>query len=88
MNGNNYVSEKEVDTSRWPSAFKLTAKDDEGNTTEHYDHACLLQQAQYDWDDNKFYLAFGTVSEQDIKNAEFEAQLEYIAMMADIDIDE
>lgn len=88
MNGNNYVSESEVDTSKWPSVFRLTAKDREGNITEEMEHAKLLQQESYEWDGGRFYLAFAPVSEQEIRNAEFQANLEYLAMMADIDMDQ
>ena len=87
MNGSNYVSETKVDTEAWPEVFKLTAKDEEGNITEQLDYAKLLQQEQYTWDNNKFYLAFAPVSEQELKNADFQAQLEYLAMMTDVDID-
>lgn len=88
MNGTNYVSETEVDTENWPKVFKLTVKDEGGNITEQFYHARLLQQVQYDWDGDKWYLAFAQISEQEIKNAEFQANIEYLAMMADIDMDE
>ena len=88
LNGTNYVSKDEVDVSGLPKVFKLTVKDSDGNITEEYEHAKLLQQVQYAWDDNKFYLAFAPVSEQEIMNAEFKANIEYLAMMADVDIDE
>lgn len=87
LNGTNYVSRDEVDVSGLPKVFKLTAKDSDGNTAEEIEHARLLQQAQYAWDGNKFYLAFAPVSEQEIKNAEFQSNLEYMAMMMDLDID-
>lgn len=86
LNGTNYVSETQIDTANWPEVFKLTAKDKEGKVTEEFAYAKLLQQVQYDWDGGKFYLAFAPISEQEIKNAEFQAQLEYMAMMTDIDI--
>ena len=86
-NGTNYVSIDEVDVSELPLSFKFTAKDNDGNVTEEYEHAKLLQQVQYEWDDNKWYLAFAPISEQEIKNAEFQSNLEYLAMMVDIDID-
>jgi hypothetical protein len=88
MNGTNYVSEAKVDTTAWPPTFKLTAKDEKGTVTEAVEHAKLLQQVQYEWDGGKWYLAFSEVSEQEIKNAEFQANIEYLAMMADIDMDE
>lgn len=86
LNGSNYVSKTEVDVSNLPPVFKFTAKDSEGNTTEEFEHAKLLQQVQYAWDDNKFYLAFAPVSEQEIKNDEFQSNLQYLAMMADLEL--
>lgn len=88
MNGTNYVSETAVDHENWPAIFALTVKDEMGNITELLDHAKLIQQEQYEWGSGKWYLAFGEVSEQEIKNAEFQANIEYLAMMADIDMDE
>ena len=87
LNGTNYVSKDEVDASGLPKVFKLTVKDSDGNTVEEFEHAKLLQQVQYAWDNNKFYLAFAPVSEQEIKNNEFKSNLQYLAMMADVDID-
>lgn len=87
LNGTNYVSKDEVGVSDLPKVFKLTVKDSDGNTAEEFEHAKLLQQVQYAWDDNKWYLAFAPVSEQEIKNAEFQSNLEYMAMMMDLDID-
>ena len=86
-NGTNYVSIDEVDVSGLSKVFKLTVRDSDDNITEEFEHAKLLQQVQYAWDDNKFYLAFAPVSEQEIKNAEFQSNLEYMAMMMDLDID-
>ena len=87
LNGSNYVSKTEVDVSSLPPVFKLTAKDSKGNITEEFEHAKLLHQVQYAWDDNKWYLAFAPVGEQEIKNNEFKSNLQYLAMMADVDID-
>lgn len=86
MNGNNYVSENEVDLSGLRGVFKLTAKNSRGEVTEEIENAKLLQQEQYAWDDNKFYLAFAPVSEQEIKNDEFQSNLQYLAMMADLEL--
>lgn len=87
MNGTNYVSEEHVDTSAWPPTFKLTATDEDGNVTEQYEHAKLLQQETYAWDRGKYYLAFAGVSAQEIANAQLQSKIEYLAMMADIDLD-
>ena len=87
MNGTNYVSESEVDTSSWPSVFKLIATDNEGNITETIEHCKLIQQVSYEWDKGKYYLAFAAVSQQEIANAQLQSQIEYLAMMADVDLD-
>ena len=76
QNGNNYVSENEVDTSSWPSIFELTVKDGDGNITEHIENAKLLQQVSYDWDGGKFYLAFAPVSEQELLKSQLAAMEE------------
>lgn len=86
INGTNYVSKTEVDVSGLPKVFKLTVKDSEGNTTEEFEHAKLLQQVQYAWDDNKYYLAFAPVSEQEVMNDEFRSNLDYLAMCADVSL--
>lgn len=88
LNGTNYVSKDEVNVSGLPKVFKLMVKDSEGNVVEEFEHAKLLQQVQYAWDDNKFYLAFVPVSEQEILNAKMQSNIEYLAMMADVDIDQ
>ena len=87
VNGTNYVSDSKVDTTAWPPTFKLTAKDEEGTVTEAIDHAKLIQQEQYAWDNNRWYLAFAPVSAQEIENARLQSQLDYLALMADIDLD-
>ncbi len=87
MNGTNYVSESEVDTSKWPETFAMTATDEDGNVTEQHDHARLVQQVPYDWDEGKYYLAFAIIPAEEIIQAKMQSQLEYLAMMTDVDID-
>ena len=88
MNGTNYVSDSYVDTSDWPPIFSLTAMDEDGNVTEQIAHAKLIQQETYTWDEGKYYLAFAPVSQQEIANAELQSQIEYMAMMLDVDLEE
>ena len=88
MNGTNYVSDSYVDTSDWPPIFSLTATDEDGNVTESIAHAKLIQQETYTWDEGKYYLAFAPVSQQEIANAELQSQIEYMAMMLDVDLEE
>lgn len=87
LNGTNYVSETEVDTIPWPPMFSFEATDNDGNVTEQYTHAKLIQQVSYEWDGGKWYLAFAPVSLQEIENAKLQSQIEYMAMMTDVDLD-
>ena len=86
MNGNNYVSDSEIDTSGWSSVFKLTAKDGEGNVTEAIENAKLVQQHK-SWIDGKYYLAFAAVNPQEVQLSNIQSNLSYIAMMTDVEID-
>ena len=42
---------------------------------------------KYDWDGGKYYLAFGIVSELELEQKEQNANIQYVAMMAGVDID-
>lgn len=87
MNGNNYVSENEVDLSGWRGIFKLTAKNGQGEVTEEIENAKLLQQVQYAWDGGKYYLTFCAVPKIELDQSTQDSKIEYIAMMADIDME-
>ena len=87
MNGNNYVSKSKVNVTGWPEVFKLTATNSKGEVTEQIETAKLLQQVKYDWDGGKYYLAFGIVSELELEQKEQNANIQYVAMMAGVDID-
>jgi hypothetical protein len=87
MNGNNYVSKTKVNLSSLPSVFALTATDESGNVTESIENAKLVQQVKYDWDNGNYYLAFGSVSQLDLDQKTQNSKIEYIAMMADVDLE-
>lgn len=86
VNGNNYVSSSKVDTESLPDVFKLEVKDNEGKVTEVIDSARLLQQVQYT-EGGDYYLAFSKVSKQELLNDKLQSNIEYLAMMANVDID-
>ena len=44
----------------------MPRQDGIGIDVRQHDHAKLIQQESYDWDGGKFYLAFGTVSDQEL----------------------
>ena len=86
LNGNNYVSEIEIDFSNFPKMFSLTAIDENANVIERMSHAKLLQQVKYDWDKG-YYLAFAEISQYELDQSTQNARIEYITMMSDIDME-
>lgn len=87
-NGTNFVSDTQLDTLDWPEIFSLYIKDEEtGHIVERYEYARIQQQVQYSWDNDRWYIAFAPVSDQEVKAIQFKANLEYLAMMSDVDID-
>lgn len=86
VNGNNYVSNSKVDTESLPDVFKLEVKDSKDKITEVIDNARLLQQVQYT-EGGEYYLAFSKVSKQELLNDKLQSNIEYLAMMANVDID-
>lgn len=86
VNGNNYVSNSKVGTESLPDVFKLEVKDSKDKITEVIDNARLLQQVQYT-EGGEYYLAFSKVSKQELLNDKLQSNIEYLAMMADVDID-
>ena len=87
-NGNNYVSKTKVDTTNWPSIFRFEVIDNNSNIVEHYDYAKLVQQVSYEWDANdNYYLLFAKLSQYEIANERLQSEIEYIAMMSEVDLD-
>lgn len=86
INGNNYVSNSKVDTESLPDVFKLEVKDSKDKITEVIDNARLLQQVQYT-EGGEHYLAFSKVSKKELLNDKLQSNIEYLAMMANVDID-
>ena len=94
LNGNNYVASGKIDTSDWPPVFAFdangTVPDQETGAdipySEHYDHAKLIQHVTYPWDEGKWYLCFAPVSAQEFAVLQQQGQIEYIAMMTDVEL--
>lgn len=86
VNGNNYVSNSKVDTESLPDVFKLEVKDSKDKITEVIDNARLLQQVQYT-EGGEYYLSFSKVSKQELLNDKLQSNIEYLAMMVNVDID-
>lgn len=82
LNATTYVLQEEIENI--PSIFHLKVMDGE-EIIEEKERAYVT--AHYKSDEG-WYLCFGEVNEQEYIQAKQQSQIDYLAMMADIDFDE
>lgn len=85
LNGNNFVSDSEIDLATFEGNLDtLTiSKDDE--VVQVMNNAEVIQQVQYD---DGWYICFRELSAQELNEIKFNAKLEYIAMMTEVELPE
>lgn len=82
-NGDNFVSSTKIDESIFEGNLAtMTVSDGESEVT--YENVELIQQVQYA---DGWYLAFRELSAQELRDMEVDAKIDYIAMMADVDME-
>lgn len=85
LNGNNFISSKKLTEDTFEGNLShVVIEDSEGNTEEH-DNMALVQIAKYG---KEYWFVLRELSAQEIRDAKIQANIEYIAMMADVDLDE
>ncbi|MDD5853262.1 MAG: hypothetical protein PUD03_04070 [Lachnospiraceae bacterium] len=85
LNGNNFISSKKLTEDTFEGNLShVVIEDSEGNTEEH-DNMALVQIAKYG---KEYWFVLRELSAQEIRDAKTQANIEYIAMMTDIDLDE
>lgn len=83
-NGDNFISDTKVDESLFAGNLtSLTITDGEDVTIE-MKNAELIQQIEYQ---GKYWLCFRELSERELKDISLESQIQYLAMMTEVDID-
>lgn len=83
QNGSNYVSKTKVDESVFEDNLStLTLTDGETETVMH--NAVLIQQVKYT---DGWYLCFRELTQQEVQYAALNGKIDYLAMMADIDME-
>lgn len=87
LNGNNYVSNEPVPADMYAEIAEncspMTVSC--GDISEVHEHAKLVQVAEYG---GKYYLAFRDLTEQEVKEAKLRADIDYLAMMTDTELEE
>lgn len=84
LNGNNFISQDEIDEDQF-DAYNLTSMEvSDGEKTEVWEdmRLCNFWTAA-----DGTHMVFCRLSSEEKRQAELNAKLEYIAMMADIDLD-
>lgn len=88
LNGNNFVSEMEVteDTFKGKLSKITIEKIEEGKTITHeYEHMELVQIIQYK---DGYYFVLRELTQDELTKIKTQADIEYLAMMTDIDLEE
>ena len=88
LNGNNFVSEMEVTEDTFKGKLsKITIEkiEEEKTITHAYEHMELVQIAHYE---DGYYFVLRELSEAELKERKMQGDIEYLAMMTDIDLEE
>lgn len=83
QNGNNYVSQERVDEAVFEDNLSTLTLTD-GETEITMNNAVLIQQVKYT---DGWYLCFRELSPQEIQNLTILSKIDYLAMMANIDLE-
>lgn len=85
LNGNNFISSKKLTEDVFEDNLAhVVMTDSDGKTEEHFNMALVQIQKV----GTKYWFVLRHLTEQEVKDARVQANIEYIAMMADIDLDE
>lgn len=82
-NGDNFVSKTQVDESIFDGNLSTMTVSD-GETEQVLNNVELIQQVEYK---DGWYLAFRELTAQELRDMEIDAKIDYIAMMAYVDME-
>lgn len=89
LNGNNFVSEVEITENTFKNNLSkviIEGINEEGQTVkEEHKHMELVQIVKYD---DGYYFVLRDLSQDEINKMKMQADIEYLAMMSDIDLEE
>ena len=89
LNGNNFVSENEITEDIFEGNLlkvKIEGINDEGQEIiEEHNHMELVQIAHYK---DGYYFVLRDISEAELEKLKMQSDIEYLAMMSDIDLEE
>lgn len=89
LNGNNFVSESEITENDFKGKLlkvKIEGTTEDGQEiTEEHNHMELVQIVHYE---DGYYFVLRDISEAELDKMKMKSDIEYLAMMSDIDLEE
>lgn len=82
LNGNNFISNKKLTESSFTDLSRVTITDEDGKSEER-DNMELVQIVK---SGKEYWFVLRELSPQEIRDAKIQADIEYLAMMADVEI--
>lgn len=86
LNGNNYISKIEITEDDFKGKLsKITIENETDKTSEELEHMELVQIVHYE---DGYYFVLRQLSADEIDKIKTKADIEYLAMMTDVDLEE
>lgn len=86
LNGNNYISKTEITEDDFKGKLsKITIENETDKTSEELEHMELVQIVHYE---DGYYFVLRQLSTDEIDKIKTKADIEYLAMMTDVDLEE
>lgn len=86
LSGNNYISKTKITEEDFEGKLsKVIIENETQKTTEEFEHMELVQIVHYE---NGYYFILRELSADELDKIKTKADIEYLAMMTDIDLEE
>ena len=85
QNGNNFVSETEITADIFNGNLSKVVIEDQNGNVQECEHMELVQIAHYK---DGYYFVLRELTQDELKEIKTQADIEYLAMMSDIDLEE
>lgn len=87
LSGNNYISKTKITEDDFKGKLsKVIIENETEKTYEEFEHMELVQILDYG--DKGYYFVLRELSERELKDEKMQSNLDYLAMMVDVDLEE
>lgn len=85
VNGDNFISSVPINESIFVNNTSPVTIHDSNSVPEIHDHMELLQLIRYN---NEYWFVLRDLTQEELRQIDIDAKLDYIAMMADVDLED